>query len=437
MAKRFFLGLFTALLLSVSAAAFSDVPGGHWAAEDIRRCAEAGYLTGLSAERFGLGSPMTRGGFVVALSRFFQWEEATLTAPYGDVAPGAWYESAVNAAYEQGALSTWEASFRPNDPITREEMAVLLVRALGYGEIAGLAQSMPFTDVTANRGYIALCHDFGLLSGTSPAAFSPDAPATREQAAAVLMRLHDRLAGQCRSIAVAEQWHDGLSSYETVVLTGAALKRTRVTGLTPAPESGKTVLLGVTAKPSALGGDPAAMARALASAVDEGGYGGLYLDLPAAGEKYRAALTALAEAVDGALGDKFFALTAEASESNNALAAAPDMLVLRPAQTVETLGDFTAAPVAASEECWLALRSVPAEHTALLLSASAHAWKNGKEADSFSVTEVPEDASYSRRYGCTYWEKDGKTVWYLGEEGIRQRCRLAALMGCGSVVVEL
>ena len=69
----------------------------------------------------------------------------------------------------------------------------MLVRAMGYGTIAGLAQDlpMPFQDVTTNAGYIAMAYELGLVNGTSAAAFSPDRTATREQAAAMLMRLYD------------------------------------------------------------------------------------------------------------------------------------------------------------------------------------------------------------------------------------------------------
>lgn len=448
MVKRFFLGLVTALFLCMSAAAFSDVPAGHWAAGDIARCAEAGYITGQSAHIFGLGSPMTRSGFVAALDRFFDWEEATLTAPFTDVPAEAWYADAVNAAWEQGALSTWETTFRPNDPITREEMAVLLVRALGFGEIAGLAQdtALPFTDAAANRGYLALCRDFSLLSGTSETTFSPDAPATREQAAAVLMRLHDRLATKPKTVAVTEEWSDALTGYDTVVLTGGKLLRTKVTSFSAAPDTAVPVLLGISAKASVLGGKPAVMSQALAQAVEDGGYDGLYLDIGTVSEKYRSALSALASAAASALGEKPFYLVAEGAVLTGksyggydyaALAAAADTLVLRPHQMVESLRGFTTAPVNASEECWNALHHAGAKNAALLLSDGAHAWKDGRETEVFPLTETPEGALYSQRYDCSYWLSGKETVWYLGEAGTNQRRTLSALMGCSTVVTEL
>ena len=85
--------------------------------------------------------------------------------------------------------------FGPEDPITRREMAVMLVRALGYANLAESAESypLPFTDVSGDRGYIAVAYDLGIINGDSPSTFSPEGSAAREQAAAMLVRVYDRL----------------------------------------------------------------------------------------------------------------------------------------------------------------------------------------------------------------------------------------------------
>ena len=146
------------LTVSAGAAGFSDVPANHWAAKDIQRCVELGFFQGESATRFGLGHEMTRAAFTVVLCRFFGWETAKPTQPiYTDVPVNTWYAGAVQAAYEHGAVTEQRAEFRPNAPITREELAVMLVRALGYSTIAGLAQDLPlpFGDVTTNAPWSA------------------------------------------------------------------------------------------------------------------------------------------------------------------------------------------------------------------------------------------------------------------------------------------
>ena len=190
--------LVTAALPAPAAAAstgFSDVPESHWAADSIRRAVDLGLFQGQTPTRFGLGAPMTRGAFVVALCRLFGWEMVTPEAgSYTDNQDkSAWYYSAVETAYANGAITRQTDTFRPREPITREELAVMLVRAMGCGTIAGLAQDlpMPFRDVTTNVGYIAMAHELGLVNGTAATTFSPDQTATREQAAVMLIRLYD------------------------------------------------------------------------------------------------------------------------------------------------------------------------------------------------------------------------------------------------------
>ena len=73
-------------------------------------------------------------------------------------------------------------------------MAVMLVRALGLGELAraDANAALPFTDVTAQRGYIAIAYEIGMTTGATETTFEPDGTATREQAAAMLVRVYEK-----------------------------------------------------------------------------------------------------------------------------------------------------------------------------------------------------------------------------------------------------
>ena len=65
-----------------------------------------------------------------------------------------WYYLDVETAFAQGILADEGTAFRPEDNITREEMAVLLVKALGYsgaGGAMGGPVGLPFSDVSLNR----------------------------------------------------------------------------------------------------------------------------------------------------------------------------------------------------------------------------------------------------------------------------------------------
>ena len=189
-----------------AAEGYSDVPAGHWAAESIGRATELGLFQGTGGGKFGLGQPITRAAFATTLVRLFGWEEVRPDQPsYTDVAEDKWYFTAVETLLANDAVAASSHTFRPEEELTRGEMASMLVRGLGYTSLAGGADgySVPFTDVSVNRGFITVAYDLGIMSGTGANRFDPDASATREQAAAVLVRVHDQLAADSTLLSEA------------------------------------------------------------------------------------------------------------------------------------------------------------------------------------------------------------------------------------------
>lgn len=202
------LALLPGMVLPARAAdsGYSDVPEDHWAAGSIRRATELGLFNGVGGGEFGLGQPITRAAFVTALSRLFAWEAGDAPDDLTDVPDGAWYAGAVRAAYAGEVFVVTDGKFRPGDPITREEMAVMLIRSLGYAALAGAVTryGSPFSDVTVNRGFITLASDLGLMTGVGGGRFAPDDTAPREVAATALVRLYDRLHAQPRKLSSAK-----------------------------------------------------------------------------------------------------------------------------------------------------------------------------------------------------------------------------------------
>ena len=193
---------------SVSFAAgggYCDVPDHHWAAESIRRATELGIFQGVSADDFGLGQPISRAAFVTALVRLFGWEtEEPVQATFADVPQGKWFYSAVETAVKNGAVTTSGKTFSPDAPLTRSDMAAMIIRALGYSSLAGSVSSYesPFVDVKVNKGFITMAYDMGIVGGVGNGKFDPNGTATREQAAAVLVRVHDRLTADSHEIGL-------------------------------------------------------------------------------------------------------------------------------------------------------------------------------------------------------------------------------------------
>ena len=200
MKRRLALLLLLAALLAcvpVSAAggSYTDVPKTHWAYSSIRSATQRGLLQGVGGNKFGLKQEMSRAAYAAALCRLMGWQTvAPAEGSFSDNQDAqAWYYSAIETAYANGVLTKQSAFCRPTDAISREEMAVMTVRALGYTALSGLVQeSCPFSDVSTNRGYVTLAYQMGLVTGIDAFSFAPQRKLTREEAAVVLMRVYER-----------------------------------------------------------------------------------------------------------------------------------------------------------------------------------------------------------------------------------------------------
>ena len=160
--------LSAAPLSPAASAAFSDAEG-TWAAEVIEKAEGYGLMNGYPDGTFGVGKELTRGEFVAVLCRMFGWDAASPGAPsFSDCPASHWAYSYVETALAHGVMDAGGA-FRPEDYISREEMAVMLVRALGYGTLAQSLSGLelPFDDVTDNRGYVAIAYDIGMITGVA------------------------------------------------------------------------------------------------------------------------------------------------------------------------------------------------------------------------------------------------------------------------------
>ena len=196
------LALLCALAAVPASAAYSDVPSGSALASEVEKAVGYGLMNGYSAGTFGYADPMTRAQFVTVLDRMLLPQDGDTTL-VGHITPEMQveydavraYYSSIDAAAEYGWVDTDEP-FRPTDPITRGEMSEILVRALGLGGAATIAEKnadLPFTDVTAGKGYISVAYDIGMTKGTTATTFGPNETATRAQAAAMLVRIYEKL----------------------------------------------------------------------------------------------------------------------------------------------------------------------------------------------------------------------------------------------------
>lgn len=178
---------------------------GHWANRDIEQLALRQVVSGVTADTFQPNARVTRAQFAAMLANALDIDAPGAGSPasgtsFKDVAPSAWYAAAVAAGVDAGLFSGFaDGTFRPNETITREQMAAMLANAMAYAGLPAAVTGSPeavlarFADREAISDWaassIATAVQSGLLFGNPDGRFAPADPATRAEAAAILTRL--------------------------------------------------------------------------------------------------------------------------------------------------------------------------------------------------------------------------------------------------------
>ena len=173
---------------------FSDVAAGDWFSDVVRYVYEQGLMTGTSDTEFSPNLTTTRGMIVSILNRLEGGPTAE-SSGFTDVADGDWYAEAVNWAAREGIVAGYEDNtFRPNDPITREQLAAMLMNYAAWkGEdVSARADLSSYNDAASVSSWAAETVQWavaeGLISGMPGNLLEPQGSATRAQVAAILER---------------------------------------------------------------------------------------------------------------------------------------------------------------------------------------------------------------------------------------------------------
>ncbi|MDE7218969.1 MAG: S-layer homology domain-containing protein [Oscillospiraceae bacterium] len=173
---------------------FLDVPEGYWCRDAVEYVYRAGLMNGTSATAFSPTATTTRGMIVTILYRM-EGSPAAGISSFTDVPSDAYYANAVAWAAANGIVNGYEdGSFRPEDAITREQMAAFLFRYARYlgQDVSLLADLSAYTDAESISDYavepIRWANARGLITGISTGIISPSGSATREQVAVILTR---------------------------------------------------------------------------------------------------------------------------------------------------------------------------------------------------------------------------------------------------------
>lgn len=177
---------------------FADI-ANHWAKVDIEALSSRGVINGVGNGRFDPDRAVTRAELVKLLVTAAPKPGSTLStgpkAPdLSKVSPKAWYYPYVMSAASAGIITAVDGRFEPDAHATRELFAAMTVRTAGKESLAlaTISAAEAFRDYQQispwARGYVGMAKELGIMQGYS-GMIVPQAPVTRAEAAAMIMRL--------------------------------------------------------------------------------------------------------------------------------------------------------------------------------------------------------------------------------------------------------
>lgn len=177
---------------------FDDIRN-HWAQADIEFMVSQGFIAGTGEHVFAPDTTITRAELTALLVRVLGLKEDESSSPFSDVKTGQWHAGYVGAAVKAGLIRGYgDGTFRPDHPITREEIAVIMVKAMEYiGKGKNLSVSAEqllagFEDSEQISKWaklaVAQSLDLGIIQGVSSNTLTPSDHATRAQAVVMIKR---------------------------------------------------------------------------------------------------------------------------------------------------------------------------------------------------------------------------------------------------------
>ena len=174
-------------------ATFSDIEG-LWGEDDILFAARREMVNGTGDGKFSPQVTMSRAMFVTVLWRMSGSPAPAAEASFTDLTAD-WYREAVAWAVENGVVKGYsDTAFGPNDPVTREQMCVLMMRYLNCmgWSLDKTKPAIDFADADKISDWakdaVGDCVRAGLINGVGNNMVAPQKDATRMEAATILAR---------------------------------------------------------------------------------------------------------------------------------------------------------------------------------------------------------------------------------------------------------
>jgi hypothetical protein len=168
---------------------FSDVQSNDYFYAAVKDLSERNIIKGYQDGTFRPYETVTRAQAAKMLALTLGLETSNVQNPeFTDVKTSDWYYGPVAALVNAGIIKGYDdQTFRPNDTLTRAQMAKMIALGFHLGETS----VDKFSDVKNSdwySGYVGSLVEKEITTGTTPTTFSPNKQITRGQMAAFLYR---------------------------------------------------------------------------------------------------------------------------------------------------------------------------------------------------------------------------------------------------------
>ena len=185
----FIFSMFGSVLVGTAgAAAYKDLPANHWAVNEISYMSEKAVLQGYLGN-FRPGDPVTKAEFIKIENYTFGLKNTSNQA-FADVSPSKWYYTDIMKAAANGYLTTKGNFVYPDAPLTREEACALIMRYLG---VKPRSSYSTFSDAGQISGeylpYVIAATESNIIKGYPDNTFRPKNTITRAEASTVFYRM--------------------------------------------------------------------------------------------------------------------------------------------------------------------------------------------------------------------------------------------------------
>lgn len=185
--------------VNVSKAMFNDI-SSHWAKTHIESACRKGIVNGFENGDFLPDKNVTRAEFAKMMAQALKLETTQGTESiFGDVVADAWYNGCVSANANAGIiLGDDKNNFNPQTDITRQDVAVMISRALLYKGVSLIDNNFGFADEAEFSAYaskaINTLATAGIINGYDDKTFLPNKTASRAEAVVMIMRMEELIS---------------------------------------------------------------------------------------------------------------------------------------------------------------------------------------------------------------------------------------------------